>query len=104
MDWLISYRDAEGQERSVTVRSNHLPNHKTAARCVVEHAYGDAPPRPLGNLSAVAWLTACGLEIRDISLVRDDRPGLQPLTFSRPRPYFRQKPGTERQPPEEPAS
>lgn len=89
MDWLISYRDAEGQEKSVTVRSNHLPNHKTAARCVVEHAYGATPPRPLGNLSAVAWLAACGLEIQDISLLHDDRSGTQPLTFSRPKPYFR---------------
>lgn len=72
------------------VRSGHIPNHKTAARCVVEHAYGDKPPRPLGNLSAVAWLTICGLEILDISLHRDDRAEPQSIAFSQPKSYYRQ--------------
>ncbi|WP_431484749.1 hypothetical protein [Pseudomonas solani] len=104
MDWLISYRNAEGQDKSVTIRSNHLPNHKTTARCVVEHAFGDKPPRPLGNLSAMVWLASCGLEILDISLLRDDRAGQQPIAFSRPGPYYRQRREAEAAQPEQPAS
>ncbi len=82
MDWLIIYRNAEGREKRVTIRANHLPNHKTAARCIIEHEYGDNPPCPLGNKSAVTWLASCRLEILDIELLKDDRPGQ--VSFVRP--------------------
>lgn len=69
MDWLVTYQTAEGLQRKVVVRAVKLPNHKAVAERVVKDAYGAEPPVPLGNLSAVAWLDRCGLEIIDIDLL-----------------------------------
>jgi hypothetical protein len=40
------------------------------AQKIVMDAYGDEPPLPLGNLSAIDWLDRCGLEILDIDLLK----------------------------------
>jgi hypothetical protein len=71
MDWLVTYRTAEGAESKVALRATKLPNHKAVAQKIVTHAYGNEPPLPLGNLSAVEWLERCGLEIVDIDLLKE---------------------------------
>jgi hypothetical protein len=68
MDWLITYQTATGLQKKVVVRAVALPNHK--AQKIVMDAYGDEPPQPLGNLSAIDWLDRCGLEIVDIDLLK----------------------------------
>ncbi len=88
MDWKILYRGVDGAERAVTVKCNQLPNLKKAALHLVYHAYGERPPKPLGNLSASAWLRACQLEIIDIVLV-DNSVVPQSITFSKPKAYYK---------------
>ncbi|WP_137972158.1 hypothetical protein [Pseudomonas sp. F(2018)] len=72
MDWLVTYQTAAGLQKKVVVRAIALPNHKAVAQKIVMDAYGDEPPQPLGNLSAIDWLDRCGLEIVDIDLLNSE--------------------------------
>jgi hypothetical protein len=75
MDWVITYQTAAGLQKKVVVRAVALPNHKAVAQKIVMDAYGNEPPLPLGNLSAIDWLDRCGLEIVDIDLLTSEKAG-----------------------------
>ncbi len=70
MDWMITYRTAEGLIRKVAAHTLKLPDYHALAERVVRDAYEDRPPLPLGNLSAADWLDRCKLEILDIDTLR----------------------------------
>ncbi|WP_043310684.1 hypothetical protein [Pseudomonas sp. ML96] len=69
MNWLITYRMAEGNVKKVPVHAIKLPNHKAVAEHVLMDAYDNQPPMPLGNLSSIEWLERCNVEIIDIDLL-----------------------------------
>ena len=70
MDWMITYRTAEGLIKKVAAHALKLPDYRGLAERVVRDAYEDRPPLPLGNLSAVGWLDHCKLEILDIDTLK----------------------------------
>lgn len=73
MNWLITYRTAEGLTKKVPVHEIKMPNHRAVAERVLMDAYDNQPPLPLGDFSSVEWLDRCKVEIVNIDVLAASR-------------------------------